>query len=45
VVEAPAPTTRADHKSPAALTIEALGPEADALIRYEYRSGWVVQEL
>jgi hypothetical protein len=45
VVGAPDPTTRADRTFPAALTSEALAPEADALVRYEYRKGWEVQEL
>jgi hypothetical protein len=45
VVEAPDLTTRADRTSPAALTSEALGPEAGTLVRYAYRKGWEVQEL
>ena len=45
VVGAPDSTTRADRTFPAALTSEALAPEADALVRYEYRKGWEVQEL
>ena len=45
VVGAPDSTTRADRTFPAALTSEVLAPEADALVRYEYRKGWEVQEL
>lgn len=45
VVGAPDPTTRADRTSPAALTSEALDPEAGALVRCEYRKGWEVHEL